>query len=207
MNLYARQALAFRNELRQSSAALLGIAQGILADGVLHDQEIGFLRDWLRNNEAAAITWPGNVLVAKIEHAIADGVITPDERTHLVEVLRKLIGGELDELAQNTHVTELAMDDVAGVEFPSKSFCLTGDFCFGTRAACSAAIEQRGGTVASNVSRKLDYLIVGGLGSPEWKHGSFGTKIEKALQFRQAGARLLVVHEDPWASAIMSGVG
>lgn len=204
MNLYARQAIAFRNELRQSSAALLGIAQGMLADGELHDREIAFLQEWLQHNTTAAAAWPGNVLAAQIQHAIADGVITLEERAHLVDVLRRLVGGQLDELAHDRHVTELALDDVVGVEFAQHSFCFTGDFCFGTRSACVDAVQARGGIALPNVTRKLDYLVVGGLGSPEWKHGSFGTKIEKALQYRQAGVPLRVVHEDPWASSLMS---
>lgn len=43
------------------------------------------------------------------------------------------------------------------------------------------------------MTKKLDYLVVGGLGSLEWKHGSFGTKIEKAMQHKRAGVPLFIV--------------
>lgn len=202
-NFFARQAITFRNEMRQASGALLGIVQGILADGHLNDREVSFLRDWLRVNDAASAAWPGNVIATQIESALADGVLDDVERAHLVDTLQHLIGGTLDELAESKHVSELPIDWVTEVQFSDRRFCLTGDFCFGTRASCEEAITARGGVMAGGVSKKLDYLVVGGLGSSEWKHGSFGTKIEKAMQLKQAGALLKIVHEDPWASSIM----
>lgn len=203
MNFFQRQAVAFRNEMRSSSAALLGIAQGVLSDSELQDREIVFLRDWLRNNQSIAAAWPGNVIAAQIERCLADGVISHDERAHLVGVLQRLVGGTLDELAESAHVTELAIDEVQSVSFDGRRFCLTGDFCFGTRPQCEQQIVGRGGLVLASVTKKLDYLIVGGLGSPEWKFGSFGTKVEKAMQYKTAGAPIKVVHEDAFAAALM----
>ena len=202
-NHFARQAVAMRNELRQSCGALLGIVQGFLADGELQDREILFLRDWLRNNSAISSCWPGNVLAGKIISALEDGRISDGARVHLIEVLRQLVGGHLDDLAQQTHVSELALDVVESVTIADRTFCLTGDFCFGKRSSCEDAIERKGGRVAGNVSKKLHYLVVGGLGSPEWKHGSFGTKIERAQELKAQGVTLLVVHEDAWATAMM----
>jgi NAD-dependent DNA ligase len=80
-------------------------------------------------------------------------------------------------------VSELPIDRVEGIEIREKLFCFTGDFVFGPRKLCEQAIEVRGGSI-SGVSKKLHYLVVGGLGSAEWKHGSFGTKIEKAIQHK-----------------------
>jgi NAD-dependent DNA ligase len=190
LNVYQRQAASFRNEMRTSCAALVGIAQGLLADGVLNDQEIVFLGRWLANSENIALTWPGSVIFAQVKNILADGIVTPEGRDHLTETLRQLIGGRLDELAEATHVSELPLDHVASIDISGRSFCLTGEFVYGPRKTCEDAIVRRGGLMA-NVTRKLDYLVVGGFGSPEWKHGSFGTKLEKAI-----------VHEDVWASSL-----
>mgnify|MGYP000140214245 FL=1 len=48
----------------------------------------------------------------------------------------------------------------------------------------------------SGVTKKLNYLIVGGLGSDQWKHGNFGAKVEKAIQYRSDGIPIKIVHEE-----------
>jgi NAD-dependent DNA ligase len=202
MNLYTRQAAAFRNEMRHQCGALLGIVQGILADGAINDAEIKFLRDWLRQADNVRLSWPGDVIYAQVESALADGVITTEERAHLSNVLQKLVGGTLDELADNQHVSELAFDEVQSIQVADRSFCLTGDFAYGPRNRCQDAVTQRGGIVLAGITKKLQHLVVGGLGSPEWKHGAFGTKIEKAMEYKRSGLPLLIVHEDVWAAAM-----
>lgn len=206
MNLYQQQAVSFNNELRRSCGALIGIIQGMLSDGHLHDREIAFLLDWLDANEAAASTFPGSALLPQIQTIVADGCITDAERHHLTHVLQQIVGGTLEDLAHSAHVCALALDTVPVIDFTGRRFCLTGDFVFGPRDVCASAITRRGGEVLPGVTKKLSYLVVGGLGSPEWKHGSFGTKIEKALQYRAAGVPLLVIHEDLWAGSLTSSM-
>lgn len=201
-SFFTRQNAAYANEMKRSLGALVGIAQGVLCDRKLADEEVHFLNAWLTENEAIAAEWPGDVVHQRIQSALADGVLTEIERTHLVQTLQQLIGGALDELAASTHVTELAFDDVPRVEFSGARFCLTGEFVFAPREKCIAAIEQRGGTVSGGVTKKLRYLVVGGLGSQEWKHGSFGTKIEQAIRYRREGLPIFIVHEDRWASSL-----
>ena len=99
-NFFARQGAAYINELRRSCGALMGIAQGILCDRHLADAEIHFLNEWLTQNDAIANEWPGDVLHYRIRAALADGVITEDERKHLVDTLQQLIGGALEDLAR-----------------------------------------------------------------------------------------------------------
>lgn len=202
VNPYQRRAVAFTNELRRSCGALLGIIQGLLADQHINDQEIRFLQDWLEQNAAASNVWPGDVLLAQIQHVLQDGVITDDERAHLTGVLQDIVGGRLDELAESAHVSQLMFDQVQLVDFANRTLGLTGDFVFGPREICEDAITRRGGLIQKNITRGMHYLVVGGLGSPEWKHGSFGTKIEKAIAYKRDGAKLLIVHEDVWAASL-----
>ncbi len=198
-NIYTRQAAGFRNELKQSCAALVGLVQGILADGELRDSEVQFLHKWLAGAESVSMLWPGTVIAQQLESALADGIITPDERTHLADTLLKLVGGTLDEIAPK--INQLAFDDCQELQITGRNFCFTGDFAYGTRTQCEAAVADRGGAI-TGVTKKLSYLVVGGLGSAEWKHGSFGSKIEKAVDYRAAGAPLLIVHEDTWVRSM-----
>nr|AER23981.1 NAD-dependent DNA ligase [Variovorax sp. HH01] len=203
INIYQRQAMAFRNEMRTSCAALVGIVQGLLADGHLNDAEIRFLRDWLKSSETVALTWPGTVIAAQVAGILEDGMVTEEERAHLSGTLEQLLGGRLDEVAEAPLVSSLPIDRLEGIEIKERMFCFTGDFVFGPRKICEKAVIDRGGIIG-NVTKQLHYLVVGGMGSPEWKHGSFGTKIEKAMQHKQAGVRLFIVHEDTWAASLRS---
>jgi len=199
---FARQGAAYINELNRSLAGLLGIATGLLADRELRDAEIRFLKDWLDHNSAIATAWPGDVVYARVSEALADGRVTEEERAHLVQTLQQLIGGTLNQLAAATHTTQMLSYETTPVEFAQATFCLTGDFAFAPRSRCEQEIVTRGGLVKSSVSKKLRYLVVGGLGSSEWKHGSFGTKIEKAMELKREGAIIAFVHEDHWAQCL-----
>lgn len=202
MNPFARQKIALNNEVKGSCAVLLGIAQGLLSDGQLQDSEIRFLSDWLKANDALSSCWPADVLREQVEEVLRDGCITETEREHLVSTLQELVGGRLDDLAESPMVTQLAMDEGGDIRFDGRIFCLTGDFVFGPRETCEAAISRRGGQLKAGVSKKIDFVVVGGLGSKEWKHGGFGTKVERAVELQREGAKLRIVHEDAWAEAL-----
>lgn len=202
MNPFARHHIAVANELKGSCAVLLGIAQGLLSDGQLQDSEIRFLHDWLNANETLSNCWPGDVLREQVEDVLRDGVITESEREHLVRTLQELVGGRLGDLAESPMVTQLAMDEGSDIQFDGRVFCLTGDFVFGPRETCQDAITRRGGQIKPNVSKKIDFVVVGGLGSKEWKHGGFGTKVERAVELQREGAKVRIVHEDAWAEAL-----
>lgn len=203
-DFFSRQSIAFQNDLRRSMGALLGIAQGLICDKSLNDDEVRFLNAWLNENENISLVWPGDVVHMRVRAVLADGVITDEERVYLLDTLQRMVGRTLEDLDEAAHVSEMMFDPDPGVSFAGRNFCLTGDFVFAPRKTCAAAIERRGGLVASGVSHKLHYLVVGGLGSAEWKHGSFGTKVEKAMALKKEGATLRVVREDAWAQALSS---
>jgi NAD-dependent DNA ligase len=199
---WAQQAVRYRNEFRQSAGLLVGIVTGLIADGVLNDNEIRFLGEWLAAHDEVAFEWPGDIILARVREILADGVITEEERTHLLAILRDVVGDSRQSLAHAGHVTELAFDDMAAITFQGIVFCLTGNFVYAPRQVCEAKTEERGGVVKNGVSRRVRYLVVGSLGSPEWKEGSFGTKIEKAVQLKREGADLAIVREDIWAESL-----
>lgn len=200
--VWARQGAEYINQMNRGFGALLGIATGMLADRQLADAEVRFLHDWLENNSAISTAWPGDVIHARIKNVLADGHVTEDERSHLVGSLQQLIGGTIEKLAAATHVTQLLPYETPAMSFAGSSFCLTGEFVFAPRNVCEQTIIRHGGTVKSSVSKKVQFLLVGGLGSDEWKHGSFGTKIERVMELRRDGVPIAIVHEDHWANCL-----
>lgn len=201
-NPFVRQRMKYVNDLKRCFGALVGIAQGLICDRHLTDQEIHFLNDWLTQNDEITQAWPGDIIQQRIKVALEDGIITEAERSHLLTTLQELIGGTTESLAAPTHVTQLTFDEVTVCEFREKRFCLTGKFVFGPRGSCAVEIEKRGGINANTVTKVLRYLVIGDRGSPEWKHGSFGTKVEKAQQYKRGRVPILIVREECWAYSL-----
>ncbi|HEX5057014.1 MAG TPA: BRCT domain-containing protein [Gammaproteobacteria bacterium] len=88
------------------------------------------------------------------------------------------------------------------IEFEGSSFCLTGTSFKYTRSEFSKIIQKLGGRIISSVSEKLNYLIIGADGNPCWSYACYGRKVEKAVNLRKAGARILLVHENDFHDAV-----
>ena len=183
-------------ELKQSLNELQGLAHGLMADAELTDSEITYLDEWLDKRHAITTSFPGNVLHQRIKEVLADGVVTEEEREHLVSTLNSLIEGRLIDLAGEVDLSELWFDETGPIEFYNNSFCLTGNFVYGPINVCKSVIEYRGGEVLPMVESDLQYLVVGGLGVEEWRSGGLGTDIETALKLRRSGAPVKIIPED-----------
>jgi NAD-dependent DNA ligase len=190
------------DSLKQSLGELLGIARGLMADDELTDSEIKFLHDWLEERFAMTSSFPGNVIQQRIKDVLEDGVITEEERSHLVDTLNMLIDDRLEDLAEQVDLTELWFDEVGLIEFDHTRFCLTGNFVYGPKDVCKTAIEERGGVVIPAVGDGLQFLVVGSLGVDEWRTGGLGSKIEEAMRMRATGESVKIIPEDSWVALL-----
>ncbi len=81
-------------------------------------------------------------------------------------------------------------------DFNEKTFCLTGEFKCATKHEVSKKLQKLGGIEKTSVSSKLDYLIVGGVGSDVWKFGKIGGKQAKAQELNEKDANIKIIDED-----------
>lgn len=190
------------SSLKQSLGELLGVARGLMADEELTNSEIRFLNDWLEQRYTMTSSFPGNIIHQRIKDVLEDGVITEEERSHLVDTLNLLIDDRLEDLAEQVDLTELWFDEVGLIEFNKARFCLTGNFVFGPKDVCKTAIEQRGGIVKPSVGDEIQFLVVGSLGVDEWRTGGLGTEIERAMRLRATGKKVKIIPEDSWAALL-----
>lgn len=191
-----------RNRLVQGCGTLMGMAAGLMADRRLNDEEVRFLGDWLKDNEELSAVWPGDILYERVKSVLADEVISESERQHLVDTLAKICGGSLERLGERGAVNQLAFDEPPEVRHQGFAFCVTGEFVYGPRERVVSTITSRGGVVQGAITKKLNYLVVGLRGSEEWKHGSYGTKMEKAIAYKRDGVPIIILREDTWSSAL-----
>ena len=186
--------------LKQSLRELLGLARGLMADEELTDGEIRFLHEWLEQRYEMTSSFPGNVIHQRIKDVLEDGVVTEEERSHLVNTLNMLIEDRLEDLAEQVDLTELWFDEVGLIDFDKARFCLTGNFVYGPEEVCKTAIEQRGGIVSPSVNEEAHFLVVGSLGVDEWRSGGLGAKIESAMRLRAKGKSVKIIPEDSWVA-------
>ena len=80
-------------------------------------------------------------------------------------------------------------------DLQGKSIVLTGEFACGERKEIKMQLEQLGASVKKGVSSKTDYLLIGSIGSPDWKFGDYGDKANKAQKLQLQGKNLQIVQE------------
>jgi hypothetical protein len=74
---------------------LLGLARGLLADGVVTPDEATLLHDWVGRHEDALDHWAVRTVHDRLSTHFEDGIIDDDERADLKALLDSLVGGEL----------------------------------------------------------------------------------------------------------------
>jgi len=201
MEDYATATSLARRRLTKSAQSLLGICAGLTADGTLNDQEISFLATWLNQNIEVTTIWPGSAIANRLNMILADGIITSEERAELIALLADISGNEFADTGSAATAGPSVPYDEAEVVFDGRSFCLTGTFYFGTRAACEKLVEKLGGQALDSVTGKLDYLVVGTGCSDDWANTTYGRKIETALQRKPRYGKPLIISESAWIAA------
>lgn len=199
----AIQTVLAHRQFVKSAQVLSGIITGIVADGQLHDMEIQMLSTWISANPEVAQSWPGSAVARYLAEAMADGVITPEERAYLLHTLQQLVGSDFAESgAVGPEVAALPFDETAATPLQNSRICLTGEFVFGTRSACERLAEKAGCTPVAAVSKKVHYLIVGTNISPQWVNTSYGTKILRAMELREEGHQIGILRERDWLNLL-----
>lgn len=188
--------------LTRATQVLMGIVTGIVADGQLQDSEILMLNTWLTENAEVTAVWPGSAIAQMLRTVLADGVITHEEREHMLNELQLLTGTDFSATGSSSNnVAGLPYDHGTSITIPGSAICHTGVFLYGTRSACEKLTEKAGGMAIQSVTRKASYLVVGTHVSPAWVGTSYGRKIQQAMGLKQAGHPISIIAEEWWLNA------
>ena len=180
---------------------LSGLCEGILADGVVSEQEANFFAEWVRIHGPLEPVWPFTEILARVERIFSDGVCTEQERQELKEIMEALCGRRPDSMAEETYSSSLPfnMPPPNPIEFSNRIFNITGKFAFGTRRKVMEAIEAKGGTALdASPTHDSAYLVVGIFASRDWIHTNYGRKIERAIELRNPGSGIAIISEEHW---------
>jgi hypothetical protein len=179
----------------------------IAADGHVTEEELRGLSDWLTEHDHLKTCWPYDEIDSLVTKVMSDGRI--DEGEH------RLIHGFFSEfialfdsrtivapsLTEGTSLVGLCAV-CPEISFSQSTFCFTGASSKYTRSEFSAIVSRLGGDVLNGVSAKLNYLVIGADGNPCWAYACYGRKVEKAVELRKQGKRIVIVHENDFHDAL-----
>ena len=190
----------FENNVSKAIDQLSGICAGILADGVVSEQEAAFFADWVRKFSPLEPVWPFTDILARVNRIFADGQCDQDERQELKCVMEALCGYGIDTEAQETYSSTLPLNTpMPDLIFVDRIFNITGRFAFGTRKKVMEAIEAKGGKPSdSPPNRESHYLVIGVFASRDWFNTNYGRKIERGVELRDSGTGLAIISEEHW---------
>ena len=180
---------------------LIGLASGIIADGLVNQLESEFLHKWLVAHVEASGNPVVGLLLNRVDQVLEDGALDSDEAAYLLETLTRFSAGDF-ELGETLKSSSLPLDEPPPrIVFPRKSFCFTGTFAFGTRKDCEQAVIKKGGAPCS-LTKATSYLVIGAYATDAWAHSSFGRKIENAVEMRGKGVPIALVCEEYWVGEL-----
>lgn len=210
INWFLKRALSensFYDTITGDLEYLQGLLHGILADGLIKEDEVKSLRIWLNENKHLSGCYPCDEIYSIIADALADGKFNEDES----ETLKAFFAGfvnlplnnqfridsELKEKVSTLGVC--AVDPV--IKFTGKVFCFTGQSVRATRNELAIMIEAAGGIFSRYFTSEVNYLIYGADGNQCWAFSCYGRTVENAMKLRKRGDQVTIIHEnDFWNS-------
>lgn len=170
------------SESTLSLQVLNGILDGIVCNQKVNQKEIDSLNIWLKQNDYLKDVYPYDKVLLEVNKVLEDGILTEEESNYIFDIFNEIVNPDFN--------------NDEDIEFDGKTFCLTGEFKCATKQEISKKLQELGGIEKTGVSSKLDYLIVGGIGSDAWKFGKIGGKQAKAQELNEKGADIKIIDEN-----------
>lgn len=203
---------SFYDQVTNDIQKLHGILGGIIADGVITEKELIGLREWLIQHEHLRTCWPYDEIDSIVTSVMADKKINEEENKILTAVFSDFLSFYDDRVITSPPILEASQ--ISGIcavcpeiQFKNSTFCFTGTSSRHKRQELEKLVVRLGGKFTKNVSKSLNYLVIGAEGNPCWTYACYGRKVEAAINLRKEGHRLLLVHENDFHDAVADFVG
>jgi NAD-dependent DNA ligase len=186
---------------------LHGILAGIIADGVVTEEELKGLTSWLAKHEHLRDCWPYEEICSTVTAVLTDGKIDDEEQRALQQFFAEFIF--IDDDNTITNPPSIEEGTIVGVcatapeiLFEGSVFCFTGASSRMLRTEMEELAAKLGGGHVRAVSKKVDYLVIGAEGNPCWAYACYGRKVEHAVRLRKEGHLIVLVHENDFHDAV-----
>ncbi len=166
-----------------------GILRGITVDGEITEVECKNLRQWLYDNIYLSNHFPFDKTIELVDKILSDGKVTANESAYLTSVIRDMLDP-----------VEVLKEQVNSVE--GKHVCLSGNFEYGSKSEIEKYIFERGGIIDSGVKKTTDILMIGALECQAYSHGTYGSKVIKAMEYNEKGCNIQILKESDFFSTM-----
>lgn len=170
------------SEKTRNARELKDELEEVIGDGEVSVDEAQNVLDLIESHESFGQNATIRRISDKLQEAMLDGFVTKEESNELVSLMENFV---------NPH-----MESTDNIVYEGKLFCLSGTFMRGQKKDIEKIIQERGGSINGSVTKKVDYLVVGGCGNENWTMGNYGSKVEKAMQLQAKGDDIVIVGED-----------
>lgn len=104
--------------------------------------------------------------------------------------------GLIEKLLKQVRIVEVPEGGrTRGSPLQGKKFLFTGSLLAMERGAAEKLVEEKGGEIASGVTKDLDYLVVG-------DGGGAGSKLDKAKKLKEKGGKIEILSEKEWQKLV-----
>lgn len=166
-----------------------GILKGITVDGVVSEDECKNLRQWLYDNIYLSGHFPFDKILRTVEEVLADSRVTEEESAYMTSVINELLN-PVDTL-------KIWINSIRG-----KRICLSGNFRYGQKSDVEKYIIEHGGSIDSTVKKSTDILLIGDCECQAYSHGTYGTKVKKAMEYNEKGGKIQIMKESDYFSMV-----
>ena len=190
---------------------LHAVVGGIVADTSISLAELRGLSDWVEEHDHLRGCWPYDEIGSLVTTVLADKAIDAQEHEMLFKYFSEFVT-ILDDRSIKSPPLEQS-GAIAGlcavcpqISFHDNTFCFTGASSRYSRQKLTSTVQSLGGKVAMSPSRKVDYLVIGADGNPCWAYACYGRKVERAVELRKSGVKLMIIHELDFHDAVQDHV-
>lgn len=184
---------------KSSLNRFLGVCRGVVCDGVVTTKEAQHLLSLLLENPNLSTVVGVSQIRTTCADALEDGIVTPEESAEICDAIEKIVGDSYADtgLSQANGVAnfdEYRFDDLPQ-ELDGAVIVLTGCFRTSPRRLFEDQLIDFGAQPAKTVTKRTDFLIIGGEASPHWIEMNCGGKLRQAQKYREREAKPHFVSE------------
>lgn len=179
-----------------------------MSNNQMTEEGIKALASWLEDSNHLTKTYPYEEIYGVVRTVLSNRSVYEEE----IKIMNALLPEHFDaKTSLNCEEVsrlkqEMDIKRIYGlfpeITIPNRYFCFTGASSRTTRDELAEIAGSLGGFYENSVTTKTDYLVIGNAANPCWAFSCYGRKVQAALNLREKGHWIAIVHESRFWEAL-----